>query len=221
MFKIPDDYAIQKQSDEAERNYTVQQNDQLRLEVFTNNGERLVDPNNESQTNNINGNLRTVVDYLVDTKGIVKFPMIGEIHIEGLTLREAEEIIQKEFAKFYQQPFAVLKYANKRVIVLGSTGGQLIPLVNQNVKLAEVLAMARGIDVNGKAHNIRILRGEKVFVADLSTISGYLKNNIIIEPGDVVYVEPVRRPFIEVVRDYGSLLGIATSVIALILVITN
>jgi polysaccharide biosynthesis/export protein len=103
--------------------------------------------------------------------------------------------------------------------VLGAPGGQVIPLVNENTRLTEVLAMAKGLGNDAKAHNIRVLRADKVFVADFSTIGGYLKGDMIMAPGDIVYVEPVRRPFSEGLREYGPLVSIVTSMATLIVVI--
>ncbi len=85
--------------------------------------------------------------------------------------------------------------------------------------LVEVLALAKGVSNEGKAQNIRVLRQDKVFLVDLSTYEGYLKGNLVVEPGDVVYVEPIRRPFAESIRDYGILVSLATSVTTLVLVI--
>jgi polysaccharide export outer membrane protein len=85
--------------------------------------------------------------------------------------------------------------------------------------LVEVLALAKGLNNYAKAQNIRVLRGDDVFVADLSTIEGYLKNNIAIEPGDIVYVEPVRRPVSEGLRDYGIIFSILTSLTTLVIVL--
>lgn len=221
MFKIDDAAVVNNQVQAAEKNYFVQKNDLLQLEVYTNNGERLIDPDRQL-TREVNGQQMTTTDvptYLVDQAGIAKFPMVGEIKIEGLRIREAEEILQKEYAKYYQGSFVILKYTNKRVTVLGAPGGQVIPLTNENTRLVEVLALAKGINNDGKAHNIRVLRQDKVFVVDLTTFDGYVKNNMIIEPGDVVYVEPVRRPFVEGIRDYGVLISIATSISTLVLVI--
>jgi polysaccharide export outer membrane protein len=103
--------------------------------------------------------------------------------------------------------------------VLGAPGGQVIPLVNENIRLVEVLALAKGLNNDAKAHNIRILRGDTVFVADLSTFDGYIKNNISIQPGDVIYVEPIRKPFTEGLRDYGPILSIVTTLTTLVVVI--
>jgi polysaccharide biosynthesis/export protein len=130
-------------------------------------------------------------------------------------------MLQEAYSKFYADSYAVLKYTNKRVTVLGAPGGQVIPLAHENMRLVEVLALAKGVNNDAKAQNIRILRGDQVFVADLSTFDGYVKNNIIINPGDVVYVEPIRKPFTEGVREYGPILSIITTLTTLVVVIIN
>jgi polysaccharide export outer membrane protein len=100
-----------------------------------------------------------------------------------------------------------------------SVGGQVIPLVNENLKLTEVLALAGGLDNNASAQNIRILRDDQVFVANLTTVDGFNKGNMVMQHGDVIYVEPIRRPVSEGVRDYGPLLSIVTSLTTLIIVL--
>jgi polysaccharide export outer membrane protein len=216
MFTAPHDY--QRAVQAAESNYTIQKNDRLQLEVYTNMGEKLVDPNLESfknaQSPSATG-ANTITSYLVDLKGMVKFPMIDELKLESLTLRQAEEILQKEYTKFYQQPFVVLKYVNKRVIVLGAPGGQVIPLSNENMKLTEVLALAKGVNNDAKAHNIRVLRGDQLFVVDFSTFESYKTNDMIVQPGDIVYVEPVRRPLSEGLRDYVPIISVVTGLTTL------
>jgi len=223
MFKVPEGTALKQQTEAAEKNYVIQINDLLQLDVYTNKGERLIDPDAKLVQEGQNAASTTAVKptYLVDVNGVCKFPMVSEIKVVGLTIRQAEEILQQAYAVYYQQPFVALKYTNKRVVVLGAPGGQVIPLANENMHLVEVLALAKGVDNNAKAHNIRVLRGREVFLADLSTFDGYLKNNIAMEPGDVVYVEPIRRPVIESLRDYGPLFSIVTSLTALVVVISN
>jgi polysaccharide export outer membrane protein len=163
----------------------------------------------------------TIPTYLVDVLGIAKFPLVGELKVAGLKLRDAETLLQKEYATYYQGSFVVLKYVNKRAIILGATGGQVIPLTNENMRLVEILALAKGLHNDAKAQNIRVLRQDKVFVADLSTIEGYLKNNMVIEPGDIIYVEPVRRPLLEGLRDYGVLISVISTLTTLAIVLVR
>lgn len=213
----------QQEANRVERDFAIQKNDILRLEVNSNKGERLVDPNPELTNTNINTaqNVRQQIDYLVDQNGVVKFPMIGELKLEGLTLRQAEEIVQQEYAGFFKEPFVQLSFVNKRVVILGATGGQVIPLVNQNMTLAEIIALAKGLPNDSKAQSIKVMRGDKVYLVDLSTLEGFQKGNMIMEPNDIVYVEPVIRPLSEGLRDFSGVFTMIVSITTLIAVITN
>jgi polysaccharide biosynthesis/export protein len=223
MFRIPEDAVLQQRAEEVQRNYIIQKNDILKMRVYTNKGELIIDPDFSLmkdlpvQT----AQARPDPDYLVDLNGITKFPMIGEQPVEGLTLRQAEQRLQQAYAQFYTDPFVILQFVNKRVVVLGAPGGQVIPLVNENVTLAEILALATGVGNDARATNIRVLRGEQYFVADFSTIAGYQQGNRIMQPGDIVYVEPIRRPVSEAFRDYGIIVSVLTSLTTLIVVLAT
>jgi polysaccharide export outer membrane protein len=221
MFKVPEGQALKNEIDKAEKNYTIRKNDVLQLTVYTNGGERLVDPEAVLSKDNPVTAPASPPTYLVGIDGRINFPMIREVMIEGLTIRQAENFLQQEYQKYYKDPFVTLKFANKRVVVLGAPGGQVIPLVDENVRLTEVLALAKGVHNDARANNIKVLRGEQLFLIDFSTYEGYVKNDMIIQPGDIVYVEPIRRPFSEGLRDYAMVISMVTSITTLIVVISN
>lgn len=209
---------------ETKKNLVISKNDRLELEVFSNAGETkpaFPSITGVSATNENQDPSSGKTTFLVDDRGIVKFPIIQEIKLEGLSLSEAEKLLENEYSKFVTSPFVKLNYSNKRVIVLGATGGKVIPLTNPQMKLSEILALANGLPENGNAGNIRVLRNNDVIIADLSTIAGYRKNNITIQPDDIIYIEPVRRPLSEGLRDYGPVLSIITSLAALIVVLVG
>jgi polysaccharide biosynthesis/export protein len=223
MFQTTPATKLSTLASNAEKNYLVQKNDLLELQVYSNKGESLVDPSVDPSASQAprepgQGSRPT---YLVDQNGVVKFPRIDPIKIEGLTIRQAEEILEKQYESLFVESFVLLKFANKRVIVLGSPGGQVIPLTNDNTRLTEVLALAGGVGNDAKAQNIRVIRGDEIMVADFSTFEGYQKNNIVIQSGDIVYVEPVRRPFSEGFREYAPLISMVTSMSALVVVIIS
>lgn len=226
MLKTPEDFksaTLSKEVLEAERNYVIQNNDLLHLEVFTNKGERIIDPNPTlSQSSNATTTEpKPEITYLVDLNGIAKFPIIGEMKVANLTLRQAEAMLQVAYEKYFTESFVVLTFTNKRVVVLGAMGGQVVPLQNHNVTLAEILAVSKGLPNDSKSKNIRIVRKDQVFLVDLSTVQGFLSGNMIIEPGDIIYVEPVRRPFAEGLRDYAGLASLLVSTLSLIIVIQS
>ena len=230
MFKLDEEFTEQDLSsavNQAERNYVIQIDDMLSLEVFTNDGERIVDPNNELQQNMQGMQNRPTFDYLVKTDGTVKFPIVGQVKVDSMTLDQAELMLQKRYDEFYKQSFVKLTFNNKRVVVLGatSTGGQIIPLVNENVSLVEVLAMAGGLEMGSKSQNIKVIRGKlsnpEVYQINLSTVSGMKQSMLDIEPGDIIYIEPWRRPFIEGTKDIAPILSLLSSTLALVLVLQN
>lgn len=213
--------AIRQQTEEAFGNYVIQPNDLLTLEVYTNHGEKIVDPNRESFKEGVTRVSGAPEEYLVDVDGILRLPLIDPVNLTGLTLRQAEEVLSQAYGKFYEGAYVILQFTNKRVIVLGAPGGQVIPLHHENMRLAEVLALAKGIATDGRASNIRVIRGESVMIADFSTFEGYKSSNFVVKPGDIVYVEPVRRPFIEALRDYAPMISIVSSLATLVFVVSE
>jgi len=219
MFKLPEDYSSSESFRKTTTTYVIQPFDMLELRVYANAGETIVDPLEGSE--NEMREERSQLQYMVEADGSVNFPLISKFAAVGLTLRQAEQLLEKEYSTFYKQPFVKLTYGNKRAVVLGSPVGEVIPLPNENTRLTEVLALAKSVDNDAKAHNIRVLRGDQVFVADLSTFEGYQKSNIIIEPNDIIYVEPVRKPFQESIRESVPFITVLSSLATLVFIITR
>lgn len=204
-------------------NYVIMPNDYLELQVFTKGGERVIDPELELIPDNRANvqNTKPQLQYLVRENGYVKLPMIGDIQLQGLSIFQAEQLLQEKYKVYYKEPYVYLKYLNKRVIVLGAPGGFVVPLENENMRITEVLALSEGIKNDAKVQNIRLLRGDQVFHIDLSTIEGYRNTNMTVKSGDIIYVEPVRRPFSEFVRENGPVISVFTSIVSLIVVLIS
>ena len=221
---------LRQQVVEAERTYTIQPNDLLEIEVYTNKGERIIDPDFEL-AKQLQGGMqqmqRRQPQYLVLPDSQVMLPMVGRIPLAGYSLNQADSILARAYGSYYKEPFVLSRFVNKRVVVLGAagSGGLIVPLINQNMNLLEVLALAGGITGTGKAHNIRLIRGDldnpQVHLIDLSTIEGMRQASLQVQSGDIVYVEPIRRLLPETIRDIGPVLGLISNVIGLTLVIIS
>jgi len=229
MFKVDEEADAAFLSQEltiAERNYIIQPNDEIEVKVYTNKGERIIDPNYElAIKSGQNQQYRESSEFLILDSGIVKLPMVGFVHLAGYTLEEAEQHLEKLYATFYKDPFVRIHYLNKRVTVLGATGGMVIPLENESISLIEVIALAGGIDDGGKAHNIRLIRGDlhspEVFLIDLSTVEGMRKSMLDVKPGDIIYIEPHKKIVSESLRDLTTVLASLASIVTLIILIDN
>lgn len=237
----------------TDRNYRIQPNDFLDMRIYTNKGERIIDPNGElslgapagqrpSLSPRTSGNVSRTganasasgLEILVQADGTAALPVVGQVHVGGLTLHQADSTLQTLYSPYYRDPFIQTRVTNNRVIVLGG-GGQVIPLANDNMNLLEVLALAGGVDgggsgggggvyrYGGKTSNIRIIRGDlknpQVEQVDLSTIAGMRRANLQMEPNDIVYIEPVRRRFLEGLTDAGPVFAAAGTLLGTISVI--
>ncbi len=227
MFQLDDEQAaLAAEVARIERNYVIQKDDLLTIDVFTNDGERIVDPNFElMQGTNVQNQNLLQFTYLVQQDGFVKLPQLGKVDVDSLTIDEAEEILEERYNEFYVGSFVKLAFANKRVTVLGSAGNIMVPLTNENMTLPEILALSGGVNYGSKAQNIRIIRGDltnpQVYVVNLNTIEGMMNSIIPIEPNDIIYVEPWRRPFFEALKDITPILTATTSLIAFVLLIQS
>lgn len=163
--------------------------------------------------------------FLVQADGTAVIPMVGRVRLSGLTLLEADSTLAILFTKYYTEPFVSTRVTNNRVIILGAVGGQVISLTNDNMNLLEVLALAGGVDGSGgsgggglyrnggRADNIRIIRGDlknpRVQQIDLSTLDGMRRASLQVEPNDVIYVEPIRRPFLDGLAEAGPIISLS------------
>jgi len=225
--------AVEQSVERAADNYVIQPGDYVRLDVFTNDGERLIDPNFElSMAGGANpqaAQQRDQFTHLIMADGTARLPKLGIMSLQGLTINQAEELLQESFNAYYKESYVKLRPANRRAVILGAAGGatggggQVVPLENENMTILEVLALAGGVQQGGKVSSISLIRGDlanpKVYEIDLSTIAGMKDSAMIVESGDVIYIEPWRRPFRETLRDTAPVFSLFTSVLTLIFIL--
>ena len=173
------------------------------------------------------GNAGGGSEFLVQADGTVMLPMVNRVKVSGLSLLQADSVLKIRYDEYYKESFVTTRVTNNRVFVLGAPGGRVISLDNDNMNLLEILALAGGIDgggggsgggslyrYGGKASNIRIIRGDlknpRVQQIDLSTLDGMRRANLQMEPNDIIYVEPVRRPVQEALTDAAPIVSFAT-----------
>jgi polysaccharide export outer membrane protein len=229
MFQLDEDSEQLSQAvEEVEDNYRIQPNDFIELALFTDDGRQLIDPNFEfpgqQNFNQNQQNMRGNFPFLVQADGTLRLPQIGRVEVEGLTLLEAEKKLQELYDSYYKGSFVRLQYTNKRVVVLG-TISQVIPLENENITLLEVLSLVGGVNFGDRANNIKVIRGDltnpTVFEVDLTRLSSMQASIVPIEPGDVIYIEPWRRTWLETLRDVSPVLGVASSVATFLFLILS
>jgi polysaccharide export outer membrane protein len=130
---------------------------------------------------------------LVDAKGNITLPRIGNFKIEGMTVIEAENILTGYYKKWIVDPVIEVKVLNKEITIIGElkNPGKYV-VEKDNNTLLDVVSMAGGYDFYANLKSIKIIRQQqdsvKMMNVDLTDASDYLKRNIQIFPGDLVVV---------------------------------
>jgi polysaccharide export outer membrane protein len=220
MLKTPKDYDYDKLIDSLGRlDYKIAPNDAIQYKVSTNDGFKLIDLSNTT------GTFRSDLDVIVESDGNVKMPLLGRISVAGLTVRDAEKLMEEKYSEYYVKPFVNLKVINKRVIVFpGNTGqARVLPLINNNTTVMEAIAAAGGIPEDGKAYKIKLIRSNAdpaqkpyVYLMDLSRIEGVTLGYTKVQANDIIYVEPRYRPFRTIATEIAPVVTLLTTILLLV-----
>ena len=152
---------------------------------------------------------------MVNTMGNLDVPKVGSYHVEGLTVLEAEELLEKVLSKSIVNPQLSLKVLNMETTVIGEVN---LPgkqhLDKERNTLIEVLGKAGDFGVYADKRHVKVLRqataSTQTTEIDLTQLSSFERNNLIIVPGDVVYIPAKNGKLFD--RKAPSVLGIASIV---------
>lgn len=148
------------------------------------------------QLSNGGGNLQ---GYLVDNDGNINFPVIGHMHVQGMTKSQCQDMIREKLLPFMaatENPIVTVRMSSYRVTVTGEVNRPgVIPVSTEKMSIVEALAQAGDLTVYGKRDNIMLIRedetGQKKMVRlnmnDANLINSpyyYLQQN------DIIYVQP-------------------------------
>lgn len=137
--------------------------------------------------------------YLVDNSGNIEFPVVGTLHVGGLTKNQAENLIKskvKPYLAEQENPIVTVRMGSYHVSVLGEvTKPGVIYAPQEKMSVLEALAQCGDLTIYGKRDNVLLIRqdaeGEKhtyrLNMNDANIINSpyyYLQQN------DIIYVEP-------------------------------
>lgn len=231
LFKTPTDFAYDTLPDSTRSETRITPNNVLTMYFFTGNGHMMIERGLGSAVISDGGtqasnalNTRNQITYLVGMDGTVKLPVIGRVHLDGLTLRQAEKKLEEMYSLYYNDPFVILQVSNNRVIVSPGAGGraQVVTLTNANTTVLEALAQVGGIADRGIASKIKLIRENRdsgkreIYHLDLSTIDGLAQADFIVQPNDIIYVEPLPLIARELVREITPIVTLLSTTVLII-----
>ena len=135
--------------------------------------------------------------YLVDNEGNINFPVLGELKLEGLTKREAEQLIIDKLKPYMKEtPIVTVRMVNYKISVIGEVMRPgTFTISNEKVNLLEALAMAGDMTVYGLRDNVKLIREDangiqQIVTLDLNKAETILSPYYWLQQNDIVYVTP-------------------------------
>jgi len=179
--------------------YKIRTNDILYVRVLSTSKE-VSELYNNNPTLGVTTTLNSEADqyvnsFSVDKDGNIVLPVLGKLHVAGLTIDESYEIIQDQANEFLINATVIVRLMNYKATVLGEVRQPgVYSIYNNQVTVLEVIGRAGDITEFGSKKNILVIRpteeGSKTYEIDLTDKSALSNPGFYLMPNDVVYVKP-------------------------------
>lgn len=205
---------------------TVAPYDELRIYVLSNTGkdDELLKPFNAMQNMGQMGGSGGQTGYLVDGDGFIEFPVLGKLHVQGLTRLQLQDTIASHLERngYIKNPLVNARFMNFRVYFLSSSGGKVLNISNERCTFLEALAMSGGLDWYTRRDRIGVMRevnGKRV-VHYLDPRSTEIFNDdfFVLQQNDIIFTEEMAYKFFS--NNLNTVLGLVSTAVSVLSIYT-
>lgn len=104
-----------------------------------------------------------VLGYLVDTNGDIDFPILGKLHVAGLSRLELRDLIKEKLISgdYIKDPVVTVQFLNYKVSVMGEVARPgSFTITGDRITLLEALSMAGDLTIYGRRDRVAVIREE-------------------------------------------------------------
>lgn len=171
-----------------------------------------------------------LLNYLVDKDGYIDYPVLGRLHVSGLTAGECQNLIrQKLEAYLNEDPNVTVRIANFKISILGEVNNPgTYKVSDDGMNLFQALAEAGDMTLFANREDVQLLRQDstgrrQVVHLDLTSSEIALSPYYHLQQNDIVYVKPTKgkvrsRTFGDNSSVWITLTSALTSIVSLIIV---
>lgn len=207
---------------------TVSPYDELRINVVSSTGkeDELVKPFNAMQEAMMSraGGGANNGGYLVDGDGNIEFPVLGTLHVEGLTRLQLQDTIAHQLISngYLKDPLVVVRFLNFRVFFLSSSGGKVITINNERCTFLEALALSGGLDWYTRRDRIGVMRevdGKRVIhYLDPRSTSVFEDDFFVLQQNDIIFTEEMPYKFFS--NNLNTVFGLVSTLVSALSIYT-
>jgi polysaccharide export outer membrane protein len=210
----------------------LQRGDQLSINVYT------TDPlaaayYNQPMGGQAGGNMLqnvgqsngTIIGYLVDEKGEITFPKLGNINVLGLTQQHLQDTLLGFVKPYAKDAVVSVRLLNFRVTFINANKASTVTILNNKTNILQFFGNVGGVDWMDKRDDLMLIRQvndqRTVYRLNLTDKSIFSSPAFYLQPNDVVYVEPNKRKFLETNAQLISLFTGVMSAVSIMIVLAN
>ena len=134
--------------------------------------------------------------YNVDTNGNIEFPVVGTIHVGGLTRQEIADrihdiLIEENLVK---DPYVSCSFASDYFYTLGEMGTSTVQIPKDAFTIIEAIAQSGDLSISAERKKIRVIRevnGQlRNYEVDFTSAESVVNSPVYyIQQGDIIYAE--------------------------------
>ena len=134
--------------------------------------------------------------YTLDKDGNIDFPVLGIMHIEGMTINEVKAEIADRIIKmgYIREPIVKVEFSNFRITVLGEGNNAIINVTDESINLLQVIARTGYVGDRAKVNDVMVIRtvdGQReAYTVNLQTKDLFDSPVFYLQQNDIVYVKP-------------------------------
>lgn len=139
--------------------------------------------------------------YTIDSHGDINFPILGKIHVEGMSREELTEFLvsQLEERQLVKDPVVTVEFENLSVTVIGDTKNSQRLYINKDYyTLLDAMADIGDLEITGVRETVKVLRNDNGVVTAYnvnlcSAQDVYASPVYYLQQNDVIYVAPNKK----------------------------
>ena len=146
---------------------------------------------------NATNSQQKVLGYLVDSNGNIDFPVLGMIHVAGLTRNELSQLINTKLIDkgLLSDAVVTVEFLNFKFSVLGEVNSPGTYNVDgDRVTILQAISMAGDLTIYGMRENVCVIRereGERAFYqVNMCDVGMFNSPAYYLQQNDIVYIEP-------------------------------
>ena len=151
-----------------------------------------------SEVTSTSSSYQRILGYVVDNAGDIEFPMLGIIHVAGLTRWELQDMIKERIVSegIILDPIITVEYMNFRISVMGEVNSPgTYSVTGDKITLLGALSLAKDLTIYGRRDNVTVIREQNgqrsVYKVDLRKSSSLFDSPAYyLQQNDVIYVYP-------------------------------